>query len=193
MKQTLFFALIFVLLSCNNEAKKEDTGTDTSISDTTKGYQPDTIAPSPPPVDTEKWKIDNAVANRMITYVRGCSSNCKNQKKITDSNKIVHAALVAKYPPPAQVIPVDARYRDNWEADNYCVVRGFSTSPNGRCKVKKFKTIIYKVLIPTTQPSAQPAFTEMFYDIVTICPPPEGSTPADCGFPFVPDSTKKKK
>ncbi len=199
MKQIIFSALFFVLISCNSESK---TGADKnidsvgsrSISTNQESTQQQT-QPSPQ-VDTEKWRIDISVADKMKKFVRGCSgSNCKTGINIVDPNNEVYMALLDKYKSPTyRVIPVEARYKDYAEAENYCKVRRF---PNGsaKCDVRNYKTLIYVVLKQSTKNIESLQWTvEAYYDIVTICPPPPGSCieiilPKDS---TIVDSTKMK-
>ena len=172
MKRFFFLALIISIAACNDQAKKTNntagTTGDTSIRQLTNG----SMNKGEPTVDPTPWKIGTATAERMKKFLNGCTSGCQNNSRIVDYNKPVYDAIQAKYP-SSKIVEVAARY-DRTDEFRYCALRKLYNHPD-RCAVGKHKTIIYKV----AQDSNNQLTEDVYYDIVTLCPPPRECSETD--------------
>ena len=73
---------------------------------------------------------------------------------------------IQKLYPNSKVVAVNARYTQDYDEARYCMLRGL-VDPKA-CKVKSHNTVIYMVASDSTNNLEE----DVFYDIVTICPPP---------------------
>ena len=148
---------IFFLTACNDNGSK----TETNAVDSTKK---DTTKMAPPTVDIKAWQINTDTATKMKDHLHGCKKDC-TESNIIDSNLTVLSEIKTTYP-SATITWVEARYRLADE-DRYCNLRHFGSDPN-KCKVKNCRTWIV-----TVQTGGETAIGVVYYDIATICPPPD--------------------
>ena len=166
MKWFLFATTIICIAACNHDSKKE-----TKAANTTAGgpaYQPlknEVSKNDNTTVDPEPWKISSEVAGRMKLFLNGCKIGCKNKSIIIDYNKPVYDAIKEKYP-SSKIVEVAARY-DKDDIFRYCALRKLYNKPEF-CDVTKYKTMIYMVAKDETNNLTE----DLYYDIVSICPPP---------------------
>jgi hypothetical protein len=188
MKQLPFFALVLLFLSCNDSADDSTTKKDSSETSPKIAMQSQTAKTFPPPtVDIEKFRLPDKDADKMMKFAKGCLIGCKNHTTIKDSNDPVYDAIVLAYPPPATIVPVEARYKDDDDEFRYTGARGLIDP--AKCKVKKYLTKILKVSYKLPL-NGKLVDATAYYDIYTICPPPEGDQPGLCKpDPILTDST----
>ena len=171
MKRIPLIGLVFLFLSCNSSSDSSSSRKDSSHSPKTSklAYQAITSAP---PVNLAKYLVPEPDAKKMKKYVKGCVFGCKVNINIVDRNPAAYAELLNQYPPPAKIDTAVIRYKESADEARYRAARGFANSDR-RGGVKKFKNIIYVV---THQIMANKLLVDeiLYYDTMTICPPPEG-------------------
>lgn len=182
MKKLLpLLAFSIAIFSCkNNDDTKKSNKSAESI----------TTALSP----VSNWQITQEVADSMMAYYDTCTVGCHDSSEIKDWNTGTFKRIVSVLG-AQDVSYVIARYRAA-DTMRYCTHRNFANPAHmASCSVAGHWTMIIKAKIPSAQPSATDSY--LYYDIVTICPPPYDGTCSTAVFgsdsSAYKDSTSKKK
>ena len=172
MKKLLFlFAIavyVFTITSCNgDESKKETNAVDSTKTDTT--VQAALVCATGDSSEIGYWQIDSLTAAAMITNNGSSGKPSKTKysrnhidKKIKDSFKLEYIGWKG------------ARYRSE-DVERYRTKRCISTTDSSGMVAQYFTNIIVarqKIKGPTASHLAA-AYNYYYYDIVTICPPPD--------------------
>lgn len=132
-------------------------------------------AQTPAPPGDPSWQIDETTFLNMKN--RGCSlfKPCHGTGQIRNYNKGEYDWIKSYYNiGDDAIMPVAVRYTDADE-ERYKVTRGLGASP-AAYNVRGYKTTIYVVTVPTMSkggPSGGLFSSTYYYDIVSICPPPD--------------------
>ncbi|HEV8080102.1 MAG TPA: hypothetical protein VGP43_05280 [Chitinophagaceae bacterium] len=163
-KLLLLFTIFTYLFSCNSEdkTKTETANTDSTITDSTKKLLSVTTR------DISTYLIDSTIATEMKKH----TAMFPHTPKYIDSSLKVD---IQNAHPTGIIYPIKAQYRKE-DVSRYASTRGFQQGSDS-AKVKNYKTVIYKVVIPNREKLVEDTY---YYDIVTIKPPP-------------PDDSKGKK
>jgi hypothetical protein len=188
MKRCVFALAVIFLISCN-DGSETSSSTDTTIQrkdssviiEDTTVFLKDSIGIFKKDTNYRNWKIPNDLAYRMTQEYQRASCNYY----IIDSNHQIRRKLADAFPADRYEIQnIRAKHVDTRRRD-YARVRGIfvlakRTNVNGNC------TELIKVI-----PRTGTAVTgEEYYDIYTICPPPELEK---CDNDLDKDTTKPKK
>lgn len=181
MKKVLFLFLFSGLIICSwkCENKKADNKKEGITAASFLG-----------PLD--RYRIRKSLADSMISYYDTCTVGCDNANTIKDLNPSIFRLIRSR--PFSTVSYVIARY---WPENQrqYCERQpGGGPGPvTPNCMVAGHWTLIVRATPPTDDAFKTTAFTDedVYFDIVTICPPPEDAS-GNCALPFIPgpDSTK---
>ena len=181
MKKLLFLLAIpiyfFTVSSCNQSGTKSNKTDSTSNTITVDSAK---LAPCGS-INIKDWEIDLATAKKLKDHRQDHGNDMSN---IIDYNDCVRNAIMKAYPADATGVWEEARYKDDGDETRYSNNRKIPNEPDGtrgkNGRVKDYKT---KIFVVTVKPKGQ-ADPVYYYDIATICPPPDA-----CPGP-IPDSAK---
>ena len=188
MKKILFLLAIpiyfFTIISCNdNSSKTQLTALDSSA--IINSVFSDSIRDSAfinrlDFKDLDEWKIDDSIAQAMMAWKDNCPANQQKNANTKNHRPGIYLRIWASH--AFHIEQVEARYRDVDES-RYSRLRDDITGHPDRGGVRNHTTTIYRVMENGLMK------TPVYYDFVTICPPPYDGT---CSIPRF-DSTKNKK
>ena len=169
MKKLLFFLVIpvyfFTITSCNdNDSKTETTAVDSTKKDST--VQVTTNCATGDSSTIEYWQIDEATALAMITN-NGHSGKPSHTKYGRDH---IFIKIKAAFP-EGNAGSISARYRDV-DVERYRTKRCIAATDSAGM-VTQYFTLIVKVKNKNKDDKGQTSASYNYYDITTICPPPD--------------------
>lgn len=175
MKKLLLpITLLLILFACNDNDSGQNS-TDRSAA---------TLA-----APVIKWRIPKATADSMMSYYDTCTVGCDDTNEIRDWNPGIYRQIAA-FVGAGNAGYVPARYWPSNE-NRYCSNRPGTGGPGGmapHCRVAGHWTMIVRASLREASLTDE----DLYFDIVTICPPPEDAH-GNCALPFIPpgpDSTK---
>src|ERR1035437_411392 len=183
MKKLLFLLAIpiyfFTITSCNdNGSKTETTAVDSTKTDST--VQVTTNCASGDSSQIVYWQIDETIAMAMINN----NGPLRHSSHIKYDRDHIFKKIKDSFPGGAKM--EDARYRDV-DVERYRTKRCIAATDSAGMVTQYFTKIVkVKAKVKDAKGAFTASYTYYYYDIATICPPPDGACDVQKQ-----DSTKK--
>jgi hypothetical protein len=114
------------------------------------------------------WKITKDIENDMKERLNSCGvgKKCKGEGIIKDSNKVVYQAIIDSFPATEYTITWLIRRYRNKDEERYRTIRNITDE-------KKYDVNGYLTWIIKVKSKLNKEEDPKYYDIVTVCPPPD--------------------